>query len=93
MWVMTSPEGGVLFHLEAPTARKVLLVADFTAWDKTPIKMLKGKEGVWQARVELSQGRHRYKFLVDGEWKSDPSAPEHVPNAFGTLDSVMVVPA
>lgn len=82
----------VVFQVGAPSAGMVALAADFTDWDKAPIKMLRLGDGVWQTKVALPQGRHRYKFLVDGRWLEDPHSPERVPNPFGTTDGVIDVP-
>jgi 1,4-alpha-glucan branching enzyme len=82
----------VVFQVGAPSAATVALAADFTDWDRAPIRMLKLGDGIWQAKVALPQGRHRYKFLVDGQWLEDPHCPERVPNPFGTTDGVIYVP-
>ena len=31
----------------------------------------------------VPEGRHEYKFVVDGAWLADPSATESVPDGFG----------
>ena len=54
--------------------------------------MLKLGSGIWQTKVALPQGRHRYKFLVDGQWLEDPHCEERAPNPFGTNDGVIDVP-
>ncbi len=82
----------VVFQVGAPSAATVALAADFTGWDKAPIRMLKLGDGIWQTKVALPQGRHRYKFLVDGQWLEDPHCAEQVPNPFGTNDGVINVP-
>lgn len=82
----------VVFQVNAPSAAHVALAADFTNWDKAPLRMLSLGDGVWQLKVALPQGRHCYKFLVDGRWLEDPHSPERVPNAFGTTDGVIDVP-
>ncbi len=82
----------VVFQVNAPAAGTVALAADFTDWDKAPLRMLSLGDGVWQLKVALPQGRHCYKFLVDGRWLEDPHSPERVPNAFGTTDGVIDVP-
>jgi len=82
----------VVFQVGAPSAATVALAADFTDWDRAPIRMLKLGDGIWQTKVELPQGRHRYKFLVDGQWLEDPHCQERVPNPFGTNDGVVYVP-
>ena len=81
----------VVFQLGAPAARNVSLAADFTSWDKEPIPMSRGGGGVWQTTVTLAQGRHRYKFLVDGEWQDDPNCENRIPNPFGTTDALIEV--
>lgn len=80
-----------VFRLDAPSAREVLLAADFTDWDKTPVKMIKGGGGVWHVKVPLSHGRHLYRFIVDGEWRDDPAHSERVANNFGSFNSVINV--
>lgn len=82
----------VVFQVGAPSAAHVSLAADFTDWEKAPIRMLSLGGGVWQIKVALPQGRHRYKFLVDGRWVEDPHSPQRVPNPFGTNDGVIDVP-
>ena len=80
-----------VFHLDAPSANTVLLAGEFTSWDKTPIKMIKGGGGVWHAKVALPPGRHPYRFLVDGQWQNDPVHHERVPNSFGSFNNVIEV--
>ena len=52
------------FRLNAPTAKKVLLVGDFTNWQQRGIPMQKGNDGVWMATVGLPMGSHHYLFIV-----------------------------
>ena len=53
--------------------------------------MRPGSEGTWKATVWLPAGRYEYRFVVDGQWISDPSARESVQNTFGSTNSVLVV--
>jgi len=64
----------VKFKLKAAHAKKVLLAGDFTDWDKNPIEMEK-KEDIWEKIIDLEPGRYEYKFIVDGNWMSDPENP------------------
>ncbi|NIM19164.1 MAG: glycoside hydrolase family 13 [Candidatus Latescibacteria bacterium] len=75
-----------------PTAKEVYLVGDFNDWDPQSDRMVK-KKGVFQKTKRLAPGEYQYKFLVDGEWHSDPSAPRQVPNEFGTTNSVIRIEA
>jgi 1,4-alpha-glucan branching enzyme len=79
------------FRLNAPTARKVLLVGDFTNWQQGAIPMQKGKDGIWTTSVGLALGSHHYLFIVDGAWCADPECPLRVPNPYGGQNMVRQV--
>jgi 1,4-alpha-glucan branching enzyme len=79
------------FALNAPAARAVCLVGDFTHWEEHPIPMKKSRRGLWKASVPLQSGTYHYRFLVDGQWTDDPNCPLHVPNPFGSEDGVRIV--
>lgn len=79
------------FFFAAPAATSVQLAGDFTHWQKQPISMHKGADGIWRAKIELSPGTHHYRFLVDGEWQDDPECTVRVRNAYGSQDSVREV--
>src|SRR5262245_16716495 len=81
------------FSLTAPGASSVMLVGDFTHWQKSPISLLKQPDGTWTVTVPLQPGEHRYRFLVDGEWRDDPECRVRVPNPFGSHDAVVRVGA
>lgn len=78
----------VKFELAAPEAKKVMLVGDFNSWNETGIALKKSKKGLWKADLNLSPGRYEYKFIVDGEWWTDPSNSYTVTNAYGNQNSV-----
>lgn len=79
------------FSITAPEARSVLLVGDFTEWEKQPVSLHKKKDGLWRATVELEPGEHRYRFLVDGEWRDDPACGMWIQNPYGSEDAVRTV--
>jgi 1,4-alpha-glucan branching enzyme len=80
----------VEFELAANEAKSVAVAGSFNGWDpkKTP---LKGVGGAWHAKVELSRGRYEYRYVIDGQWMTDPNARESVPNPFGSVNSVVSV--
>jgi 1,4-alpha-glucan branching enzyme len=80
----------VEFALTANEAKSVAVAGSFNSWNpkKTP---LKGVGGAWHARVELPRGRYEYRFVIDGQWVTDPNARESVPNPFGSVNSVVSV--
>jgi 1,4-alpha-glucan branching enzyme len=79
------------FSFKAPGALSVMLVGDFTQWQKNPIRLHKQADGIWRVTVPLEPGEHRYRFLVDGEWRDDPDCALRVANPFGTQDAVVKV--
>ena len=81
----------VELKLDAPQAQTVSLAGSFNNWDATKTPMRKGGSGTWIARVFLPPGRHEYRFVVDGNWISDPNAKESVANPHGEANSVVVV--
>lgn len=65
---------GVLFSIMAPEAGRVELIGSFNSWDlERSIILTRNRNGVWHTTVNLEPGRYLYKYLVDGEWISDPA--------------------
>ncbi|HSY75142.1 MAG TPA: isoamylase early set domain-containing protein [Dongiaceae bacterium] len=79
------------FYLEAPLAESVKLAADFTAWEKFPLDMIKTESGAWFTVVPLAPGQYSYRFIVDGKWCDDPRPDQRVPNPFGTVNAMVEV--
>ena len=84
-------EKSVAFELKAPTVNKVALSGDFNSWDKKGISLKKNKSGVWSVELGLKPGKYQYKFMVDGQWKTDPVNKLTVRNSFGTENSLREV--
>lgn len=68
--------------------REAFLVGSFNNWE--PLAMTRCGDR-FEVNVSLAPGEYQYKFMVDGQWHSDPAAPRSVPNAFGTTNSVVCV--
>jgi 1,4-alpha-glucan branching enzyme len=79
------------FKFRAKGAQNVFLAGDFNDWDERSHPMKK-MEDFWQLTLKLPPGEHRFKYLVDGFWHNDLEAHKYVPNAWGSDDSVVVVP-
>src|ERR1041385_5301452 len=77
------------FSLRAPKARSVAVAGTFNQWDPTRTHLRKDKDGNWRAEVSLPPGRHEYRFVVDGDWVSDPNAKHVLPNPFGSTNSIV----
>ncbi len=84
-------EKPVEFILNQPQARSAAVVGSFNNWDVSRTPMTLGPAGSWKATVWLPAGRYEYRFVVDGQWMSDPNAREQVQNTFGSTNSVRVV--
>jgi 1,4-alpha-glucan branching enzyme len=81
----------VEFVLEMPSAAAVNVAGTFNNWDPNKLSLRKGKDGRWRTRVRLPSGRQEYRFIVDGQWMSDPKAAQAQPNAFGSSNSILEV--
>jgi 1,4-alpha-glucan branching enzyme len=81
----------VVFALEAPEAQRVHVTGTFCDWQINSFALKKGRGGTWRTALSLSPGRYEYRFLVDGEWRDDPSCTERVPNPFGAENCVLHV--
>jgi chromosome partitioning protein len=81
----------VFFAVNFDSARKVLIAGDFNGWSQmgTPMKM--SAPGVWQMSLPLPAGRYRYRFIVDGQWITDPNNSYVESNQFGELNSIVEV--
>lgn len=81
----------VRFGYFNPEARAVCLAGSFNDWDRRATPMQRDALGDWTVELELPPGEYRYRLVVDGEWRDDPSAPQTAQNPFGGYDAVLVV--
>jgi 1,4-alpha-glucan branching enzyme len=82
----------VTFSVRAREDSKVFLAGSFNGWDPTAKEMTNKKgEGMFTATLNLTAGRHEYKFVIDGIWCADPECKDWAQNDLGTLNSVKVV--
>lgn len=79
------------FKVYAPNASEVILCGDFNNWDTSQYKMRKFKGDIWKKSMKLKSGRYEYRFLVDGNWWTDPENGERCQNSYGTENSVITV--
>lgn len=82
----------ILFAARFENARKVLIAGDFNNWSPgaTPMTHL---NGAWRMQLPLQPGRYRYRFVVDGNWVTDPNNELTETNQFGELNNVVEVRA
>ena len=69
--------------------KAVFLAGDFTGWQ--PVRMRRQRNGTFVLIVPLDVGEYQYKFIVNGEWVTDPDNDAYAPNPYGTFNSVVGV--
>ena len=79
------------FSFTSPKATEVSVAGTFNNWDPKTHRLTRDKRGRWRTVVALPPGRHEYRFVVDGEWVSDPKAENTVANAFGNTNGVITL--
>lgn len=55
-------------------SKKVVLTGSFNNWSESELLMDKTEKG-WQLPYVTGAGNYEYKYIVDGEWMTDPSNP------------------
>lgn len=77
------------FGLEGYTnAKRVYIAGSFNQWKERNLLMLHTATG-WELPVYLSEGTHTYRFIVDGNWLTDPSNKDKFPNEYNEYNSVI----
>jgi len=81
----------VIFELPACIwADRIFLVGDFNDWNTTSSPFIQGRDGVWQAVVDLPAGReYAFRYLVDGVWQTDFHADGWAINEYGSQNSIV----
>ncbi|MEO1032516.1 MAG: hypothetical protein AAFX55_13985 [Bacteroidota bacterium] len=74
-------------YLDAET---VILSGDFNDWSEEDYKMTK-IDDCWVYSKRLSGGKYQYKFIVDGEWMTDPENSVKEYDDKGNINSVCMV--
>ena len=82
----------VRFELTNLSARKVCVAGNFNNWRPEATEMIPTGGGKWAKELRLQPGIYEYRFVIDGEWTTDPAASGTVPNPFGDLNSLLAVP-
>jgi 1,4-alpha-glucan branching enzyme len=87
MYTNGSRKGTIRFSIQPQqNAKTVQLLGEFTNWQ--PVAMRKRKDGLYVSEVSLTPGPHEYKYLIDGQWTTDPDTSDWALNPFGTANSV-----
>jgi chromosome partitioning protein len=82
----------VIFSARFEAAKRVLIAGDFNNWMPESTPMVKNATpGKWTMSLPLRPGRYRYRFMVDGEWVTDPNNKYVEANQFGELNNIVEV--
>lgn len=82
----------VSFEFAAEPGSKVFVAGTFNAWDSTQYPLRNGpSSGMYKTTLVLAPGRYEYKFVVNGEWRTDPNCAECAPNDKGSMNNVISV--
>jgi hypothetical protein len=71
-------------------AQRIYLAGDFNNWNPTAF-LMKRQGDEWVFTVNLSRGKQRYKFVVDGNWVLDPGNKLWEQNEHNTGNSIIWV--
>jgi hypothetical protein len=83
-----------IVHLELSQANasKVCVAGTFNDWRPDASEMIPIGDGKWRKDLTLPPGEYEYRFVVDGNWLTDPQCDREKPNGLGESNSVLLVP-
>jgi 1,4-alpha-glucan branching enzyme len=71
---------------------EVFLTGSFNDWQPAQFQMKdRHGDGTYAANLLLRKGRTEYKFIVNGDWRVDPSSQESATSDNGAVNSVVTV--
>jgi 5'-AMP-activated protein kinase regulatory beta subunit len=83
----------IIFSYDDSQARAVAVLGDFNNWHESSHRMKRDEKGRWQKIMILPPGDYEYKFIVDGQWQTDPHNPHKCANSFGSFNNILRVRA
>ena len=87
MFAKGTKDGTIRFSLRIPgSANEVLVAGSFSQWK--PLAMKRLKDGSFALTTSVPAGTHEYRFIVDGNWTTDPDNASYVLNPYGSANSV-----
>jgi hypothetical protein len=86
--------GHVTVVFELPSciwADKIFVTGDFNNWEKQSTPMRQTRNGVWRVELDLPAGsRHEFRYIIDGQWRTDYHADGFTTNVYGEDNSVVI---
>ena len=84
-------DSGYEFSFDDPNAQSVFIAGSLNGWNTTSDPLQKDENGIWKIVIDLPEGSHTYKFIVDGNWLFDQENPEVEDDGYGGSNSVVEV--
>ena len=81
----------IMVKARFPEAKEVHIVGDFNGWRADETTVMSRKDGSWLKQLNLKPGQYHYRFVVDGQWLSDPENPLQEKNPYGEFDSLLKI--
>ena len=85
------PRQSIHVEFHDDQAQAVFIAGTFNDWRPDTTPMINLGQGRWVKDLRLAPGRYEYRFVADGQWRSDPKASESAPDGYGNSNSVLVV--
>jgi chromosome partitioning protein len=91
----SGPPREVVVRVKDSMAGDVRIAGDFNGWvpDRGVRSLIasEGQERVWTKVLTLEPGTYQYRYVVDGEWREDPTNPTSAPGPTGQPNSILHV--
>jgi hypothetical protein len=85
----------VVVEFRDAAAEDVRIAGDFNGWvpDRgvESRRLQEGDTTVWRKVLRVPPGTYAYRYVVDGEWRTDPANPDRLPTADGPASSRLTV--
>ncbi|MFA5345587.1 MAG: AAA family ATPase [Candidatus Omnitrophota bacterium] len=81
----------VIFSVFAPDAKDVYIAGEFNNWKLEDSNRMLSNNGTWSKKLNLTSGKYRYRFVIDGKWIEDTSNPLREINPYGSVDSLIEI--
>jgi len=82
----------VTFEVRADPGSRVFVVGTFNNWNPRANPLVDNPDsGHYKTVLRLPRGIYEYKFIINGVWSADPNCPTWIPNAYGSLNSLLKV--
>jgi thiol-disulfide isomerase/thioredoxin len=82
----------VFFLLYNAQANDIKVAGTFNNWEQFTMYRNPREPGMWGVRYDgLTPGTYQYKFIIDGEWTTDPENYTPMPDMDGILNSSFTI--